>query len=283
MFLLPPLLLACCFFLHNFAVVLNWRNLKALRGWKERTLRTTFNGWLENEWWSLIDKHHCPTLEQEQKRNGFFVKPWSHRLIAYFNACMIPFFLQKISCYAGKIERLERRRMSMAKRHNKALMQFKHDSVRQKLRQVELIGSTFDVPCAGNVSFSFPHRLFFLLSKAHVCLLFSFLAETFVVVVVYCLFFSDICVVTAAVAWHFFTHSDDTHRKKKLFMNSTENLRRERKSGTVMQWGVQWPAFFSYVVEVPQKIRVSFSLSPSLVFWRWNFYASATPHCAPAL
>jgi hypothetical protein len=49
-------------------------------------------------------------------------------------------------------------------------------------------------------------------------------------------FFSDICVVTAAVvAWHFHTQND-THREKKLF-NEIKERASEKKCGTVMQSG----------------------------------------------
>lgn len=99
--------------------------------------------------------------------------------------------------------------------------------------------STLLAPCAHNVSFHFPNRLLLLAAFGGSC---SLLLLNSCRKNCCCLlpFFSNICVVTAAVAWHFGSHTGTLHIEKKEVAHEHEkkNLRRERKkSGTVMQSG----------------------------------------------
>lgn len=112
---------------------------------------------------------------------------------------------------------------------------------------LDCIATTFAAPCAHNVSFHFPNRL--LLVFGGLCLpllLISHRAERKKFVVVYCLF-SDMCVVAAAVAWHFCSHTPaDTHREQSCSWAARKKNIKERAKKNVEQWcneGVQWPAF----------------------------------------
>lgn len=204
-------------------------------------------------------------------------EPWSHWPIAYF-MLEICFFFAAESTNGDNFfcawrerkgdEKVEKKtKCQWLRAQTRVLMRFKHDRV-----------------------FQLFHKPSFLLHPApRMCLLFispilcsSFLlpfastshrAEKFVVV--YCLFFFRICVVTAAVAWHFFTHRAILIEKKSCWTK----LRRERVK-KVAQWCNQggfsdphskqtWPEsiaekVFSFIGVEKKRVKMS-------------------PHCAPVL
>lgn len=88
--------------------------------------------------------------------------------------------------------------------------------------------STLLAPCAHNVSFHFPNRLLLLAAFGGSCSLLFLNSCRKNCCCCLLPFFSNICVVTAAVAWHFGSHTGTLHIEKKVAHEHEKKKFKER-------------------------------------------------------